>query len=172
VPEFVNPNQILNQLNPQEDMIAADFGSGSGGWVIPLAKKLKKGRVFAVDLQEAPLSALKGRAKLEGLSNIKTIVADVAGRIPELGNSSCDLILMTDLLFQVDNQDKVFEEAKRVLKQNGRILIIEWNINSPLGPKSNKPSPERIKEIAKTQGFKIEKEFPAGDYHFGLMFIK
>ena len=45
--------------------IAADFGSGSGGWVIPLAKILTKGKVWAIDVQDEMLSALKGRADAE-----------------------------------------------------------------------------------------------------------
>ena len=49
-------------------MIAADFGCGSGGWAIPLAKKLEEGKVYAIDILEEPLSALRARAKLEKIT--------------------------------------------------------------------------------------------------------
>jgi len=71
--EFLNPVSVLNNLELQEDMVAVDLGAGSGGWVIPLAKRLKYGRVYAVDILEEPLSALKGRANIERLMNISTI---------------------------------------------------------------------------------------------------
>jgi ubiquinone/menaquinone biosynthesis C-methylase UbiE len=60
--EFLNPEKILEKLNLNKKIVAADFGCGSGGWTIPLAKKVKW--VFAIDIQEEPLSALRSRMKL------------------------------------------------------------------------------------------------------------
>ncbi|GAH20696.1 unnamed protein product, partial [marine sediment metagenome] len=40
---FLNPSEVLKQLKLKKDMIAADFGCGSGGWALPLAKKLEEG---------------------------------------------------------------------------------------------------------------------------------
>ena len=154
-------------------MTAADFGSGAGGWTIPLAKKLEEGRVFAIDIQEEPLSALESRAKIQGISNIKKIVANVEERILGLAGFSCDLVLITDLLFQVDDKKGVFEEAKRVLKPAGRILVVEWAPEASLGPAGdNRVSQKEVKEIAQKLGFLLEKEFKAGDYHYGLVFKK
>lgn len=153
-------------------MTAADFGSGSGGWTIPLAKKLDDGEVFAIDIQEEPLSALGGRARLEGISNIRKVVADVEARIGELKESSCDLVLMTDLLFEVENKKAVFQEAERVLKRGGKVLVVDWLPEASLGPKDGRVSSEEVKEIAKNLKFRLEKEFKAGDYHYGLVFAK
>lgn len=170
--EFINPLDILNKIELKPDMVAVDFGSGSGGWVIPLAQKLEEGRVFAVDVQEEPLSALGSKAKSQGLKNIKKVVADVEKEVPGIAAFSCDLVLMTNLLFQVDNKEGVFQEAKRVLKQGGRILVVEWKVESVLGPQEGKVSQEEVKAIAQKLGLRLEKEFEAGTYHYGLLFIK
>ena len=172
MPEFVNPIEILNQIGLKANMVAADFGCGSGGWAIPLAKRLEDGQVFAVDIQEAPLSALESRAKIQGISNIRKIIADVEKRIPGISNSSCDLVLITDLLFQVDDKEAVFREAKRVLGPKGKILVVEWNQRTSLGPQDGVPSKEEVEEIAESLGLRVEKEFKAGDYHYGLLFEK
>ncbi len=172
MPEFVNPIEILNQIPLRSTMIAADFGCGSGGWTVPLARKLEDGQVFAIDIQEEPLSALESKAKLEGISNIRKIVADVERRIPQIPDSSCNLVLITDLLFQVDNKEGVFKEAKRVLIPGGRVLVVEWKPEAPFAPKEGAPSKEEVKEIAQNLGFQLEKEFKAGDYHYGLIFTK
>ncbi|PIP24588.1 MAG: hypothetical protein COX33_01180, partial [Candidatus Nealsonbacteria bacterium CG23_combo_of_CG06-09_8_20_14_all_36_125] len=50
--EFLNPSEVLKQLNLKKNMVAADFGSGSGGWAFPLAKKLEEGKVYAIDILE------------------------------------------------------------------------------------------------------------------------
>ncbi|MDI6883113.1 MAG: class I SAM-dependent methyltransferase [Patescibacteria group bacterium] len=169
---FVNPIEVLNQLELKKDMTAADFGSGAGGWTIPLAKILEKGYVFAVDIQEEPLSALGGKAKSQNILNIKKIIANVEERIPQIPAFSCDLVLMTDFLFQIEEKEAVFQEAKRILKPGGKILVVEWKPEASLGPKEGKVSQEEVKEIAKNLGFNLEKEFKAGDYHYGLIFIK
>ncbi len=172
MPEFVNPIQILEQIPLRSTMTAADFGCGSGGWTIPLAKKLEDGQVFAVDIQEEPLSALESRAKIQKITNIRKIIADVETRIPEIPGSSCDLVLITDLLFEVDNKKGVFEEAKRVLKPGGKVLVVEWIPGVFLAPKERVPSKEEVRKIAEEFGFRLEKELKAGDYHFGLVFVK
>ena len=170
--EFLNPNKIIEELDLKKDMVAADFGSGSGSWVIPLAKKLEEGKVYAIDLLEEPLSALKARANFEKLYNIEIVLADVEKEIGVLKENSCDLVLMTNLLFQCENRKKVLTEGKRVLKLKGRILIIDWQEKAVWGPKRGRVSLEEIKKITKEVGLKKEREFTAGSDHFALIFTK
>lgn len=171
--EFLNPNEVLNQLKLRKDMTACDFGSGSGGWSIPLAKKLEDGLVYAIDILEEPLSALKGKAALEKITNIKIIQANVENKNGStLSDNSVDLVLMTNLLFQLEHKKEVFGEAKRILKKAGKILVVDWKKEAPLGPEKGRISEKEVKEIVKEFGFKLEKEFPAGLYHYGLIFEK
>ena len=168
---FLNPNEVLNQLKLLGEMIAADFGSGSGGWAIPLAQRLKFGKVYAVDILEEPLSALKSKAEIQKVYNIETINSNVEKGI-KLPDLSCDLVLLTNLLFQVDDKKKVLTEAKRVLKKGGKILVVDWLPEAPQGPKEGRILPEEVKKIAKNLNLKLEKEFRTGIYHYGLIFIK
>ena len=168
---FLNPEEVLKQLDLKESMTAADFGSGSGGWVIPLAKKLDGGKVYAIDILEEPLSALRARTKLEKIFNVETISADIEEGV-DIFEGSCDLVLMTNLLFQVEDKKKVLEEGKRILKPGGEILIIEWKPEAPLGPKEGRISAEEVKETALDLNLTIEKEFDAGAYHYGLVLVK
>ena len=192
---FLNPEEVLIQLELRKEMTAADFGSGSGGWAIPLAKKLEDGKVYAIDVLEEPLSALKSKAKIERVGNIETIRANIEGREGSgLKENLLDLVLMTNILFEVENKKVVFDEAKRVLKKNGKILVIDWKPESAVGPKEKRVSPEEVKKVAEEIGLKLEKpstkaklgagpvphrnevsgagEFQAGDYHYALIFTK
>ena len=118
--DFLNPSKILKQLKLRKDMVAADFGSGSGGWTIPLARKLEDGLVYAIDILEEPISALKGKIALDKIPNIKTIRSNVEDKNGStLPDSSVDLILMTNLLFQAEDKKAIFAEAKRILKKGG-----------------------------------------------------
>jgi len=167
---FLDPKQVLNKLKIKKDFIAADFGCGSGGWVLPLAEMLEDGKVYAIDLLEEPLSALRSKMKTFNVLNVEPVQADVE-KNSKLFDNSCDLVLMTNLLFQVDDMNKVLEEAKRVLKERGRILIVDWQHGSALGPE-NKISVNKVKEVAEKIGFNLEKEFEAGIYHWALIFVK
>ena len=169
--EFLNPQQILNQLELRKDMTAADFGCGSGGWVIPLAKKLEDGEVYAIDILEEPLSALSGKAKLQKISNIQTMIADVE-KDSKLSAEFCDLVLMTNLLFQCEDKKSVLAEGKRVLKKGAKLLVIDWKKEAPVGPKEGRISAQEIKNLAGEVGLKPEREFSAGTYHYALMFSK
>lgn len=77
------------------------------GWVIPLAKKLEQGLVYAIDIQEEPLSALESKLKVEGIQNVKKVLSDIevenGSKVPAL---SSDLVLMTNLLFQTEKKKK------------------------------------------------------------------
>ena len=171
--KFVNPTEVLNKIKLKSDMIAADFGCGSGGWVIPLAKKLEEGRIYAIDIQEEPLSALGSKLKIEGIQNVKKILSDIeienGSKVPAL---SCDLVLITNLLFQTEKKKQIFKEAARILKPRGKILVVDWKPESSLGPEQGRVSPEEVKALAEEFKLKLKKEFSAGDYHYGLVFEK
>ena len=164
---FLNPSKVLEELQINKQMVAADFGSGSGGWAIPLAKILQEGKVFAVDIQDEPLSALQSKAKLEKLFNIEVFRGNVEERTKIL-SGSCDLVLMTNILFESKNKRKILEEAMRVLKTGGKILVVDRIEGAVMGPEENVQS-EEIKKIAQDLGLKIEKEFRAGAYHWALI---
>jgi len=192
---FLKPEEILKQLNLKEDMVAADFGAGSGGWVLPLAQILKEGKVYAIDVLEEPLSALQSRAQMLNISNIQSTRSDVeTEKGSQLKDNHLDLVLMTNLLFEVEDKKEVLTEGKRVLKKGGKILVIDWKKDSSLGPKQGRVSAEEVKKIAEEIGLKLEKpstraklgagpvphrnkvsgagEFEASTYHWGLILAK
>jgi len=170
---FLNPQKVLDQIELKKDMVAADFGCGSGGFVIPLAKKLENGLVYGLDIQGAPLSALKSRAMLERLMNIRIIRSDLEKpRGSTLTDLALDLVLISNLLFQIENKNAIISEAKRVLKKKGELLIIDWSPNASRGPEKGRISAEEVKKMAQEQGFAFKKEFKVGDYHYGLIFEK
>lgn len=167
---FLNPQEVLKKIDFKGDEICADFGSGSGGWTIPLAKIVKEGKVFAIEILPEPISALKAKIKDEKLDNIEIFETDIENEVP-LENESCDFVLISNLLFQVEDKEKVISEAKRILKKGGKILIVDWKEESPFGPKE-KVKISEMKNLAKNFLLKIEDEFDAGKFHFGLLLKK
>ena len=171
--DFLNPTDVLNQLELREDMMAADFGCGAGGWAIPLAQKLKTGKVYAIDIQVEALDALRTKMEIGKVNNIRPIRADLEmGLGSSVQNNLLDLVLLTNLLFQAQNKIQIIKEAKRVLRPGGQLLVTDWKTDSSFGPKGNRISPEETRKMIEELGFKLEKELAAGQYHWGLLFTK
>lgn len=172
---FLNPDKIIQEFDIKEGMRAADFGCGAGYFVISLAKSVgEKGKVYAVDVLQTALESVRSSAKDQGLLNIETIRAnlEVLGG-SRLEDESLDVVLLANILFQSPKKNNIIKEASRVLKKGGKMVIIEWEKNQPLGPPEKLiVEKESIKEIAKKRNFKFEKDIPAGEHHWGMIFIK
>jgi len=170
---FLNPDKILDELKIKGNMIIADFGCGSGGFTIPIARRIDEGLVYGIDLMESPLSVLKSTARLENLNNIKIIKTDLEPvRGSTIGGNSVDMVFIPNVLFQVDNKSAIILEAIRILKNSGKLIIIDWLTKATQGPEEGRISKEEVIRLATDQGVKFEKEFNAGKYHYGLIFIK
>jgi ubiquinone/menaquinone biosynthesis C-methylase UbiE len=171
--EFLNPEKVLEELDLRPDMVAAEFGCGAGGFAIPLARKLENGLVYAIDILDAPLSFLKSRANMEHIVNIKTVKSDLERPKGSLiSPMSLDLVLIPNILFQAKEKGAIIEEANRVLKEKGILMIVDWLPEARRGPVNNRVSPEEIKKISQEKGFVFQKEFTAGSYHYGIIFGK
>ncbi len=168
---FINPEEVIEDLPVEEDMLAADFGCGSGGWALPLADKLSEGAVYAIDLLEEPLSVLKSKLNREGVANVKVLRENIeeGTSIPD---KKVNLVLMTNFIFQVEDYDSIFSEARRILKNSGFIFIAEWSPDSPIGPREIKIHPEEVKKVAERHNFALKEEFQFGMHHYGFLYQK
>ncbi len=171
--DFLKVDEILNELDLKEDMSGAEFGCGSALFAVALAKKLNKGRVYALDIQEEKLSALKGKLSIEKINNVQTILCDLeADKGSTLRDNYLDIVLIPNILFQSEDRYGIISEAKRVLKSSGQLLIIDWLKSGSFGPREGLVKPEEVKKIAETLDLSFKKEFAVGDYYYALLFTK
>ena len=169
---FLNPKQTIDNLDFLEpNMIALDVGSGSGGFTIPLSRKLEDGKVYAVDIQEEPLSALRSKLDSERIYNVELVLADIQKGV-RIADNKIDFVILSNVLFEIEDKEAVFKEVKRVLKDEGHLLVIDWKESSKIGAKELVISKEEIQSKLEELGFKLEKDFNLGNYHFGLIFRK
>ncbi|HLD31120.1 MAG TPA: methyltransferase domain-containing protein [Patescibacteria group bacterium] len=174
---LLDPYYILEEIGLGAGMRIADFGCGAAGhFVIPAGKIIgKNGVSYAVDLLKPVLSAVKSRARFEGINNVEAVWSNLeiygATKIKE---GSLDFVLLANTLFQIKKNEEMFKEAIRLVKNNGKIAVVEWKlIVSPLGPPAEKRlSKDFVRGLAKKYGLEEVKEFKAGPYHYGLVFEK
>ena len=170
---FAHPATNVAHFDITPGMNAADFGAGSGAYIWPLASALTgAGRLYAIDVQQDLLRRIHNEALKRGHHNVRIIWADL--EVPgasKIKSSSLDFVLLSNLLFQIENKIAVLEEARRVLRPAARVALIDWlDSFDMMGPhKKDVVTKEAALELAKNAGFELEKEFPAGAHHYGLL---
>jgi len=174
--QFVNPEKVLSQLNIQEGMHIADFGCGHGFFAIPMARMVgDNGIIYAIDILKEALQALNSQIIRLGINNIKLIRANLEEySSTRIASDLCNIVLITNVLFQSQHKQEIIKEAKRVLKLDGYLAIIDWDASAKMFASNGgwKVTADEIKKIVKAEGFIFEKEFDAGKYHYGLLFKK
>lgn len=157
-------------------MKVADFGAGSGAYVLAIAAQLENsGKVYAVDIQKDLLRRIHNEAAKHGYTNVEILWGDLeAPQGSKLADKSLDLVVISNLLFQLEDKRAVFEEGKRILKSGGRLAVIDWSDRfGGMGPTSNDVvTKEAALTLARESGLTFQKEFPAGKHHYGLVFRK
>jgi len=173
----IDARSLLEEAGIEEKMKIADLGCGSRGYFAIQAARLigEDGLAYAVDIIKPALQNVKNTAHLFGITNLRTIWADL--EVPEstkIPKESIDLAMLNNMLFQNEKIEQVIEEASRILKKQGKLLITEWKkTKAPLGPPiENRLSIEETKKYAERAGLQFQKELEAGPYHYALIFIK
>lgn len=174
---LLDPEQVLENLEITDGMRVADLGCGRLGYfVLPLANLVgPKGTVFAVDIIKEILKSVETRAKLSGILNVKTVWSDIEKvGATAIASESLDIVLISNLLFQVKEHENVIKEASRLLKSGGQLLVIDWKgIHTPFGPiKEMRIKKDDVKKWAKNNNLSLINDFEAGEYHWGLIFKK
>ena len=172
--DFLNPEALLSHLGVTKGMKVADMGCGTGYLSLPLAKHLgDDGRVFAMDIMKDALASISDRAMEQGTHNVQTVWCDLemvgSSKIVE---NSVDLAIMANVYFQLEKPDQAILEAKRILKQDGQLVIVDWKPGAgPIGPPDDvRTEASQVSGVAVAAGFKPVREFEVDPYHYGLIF--
>ncbi|MFZ2192709.1 MAG: methyltransferase domain-containing protein [Candidatus Moraniibacteriota bacterium] len=174
--KFINPKLIIDSLEIGDGMVVGDFGCGTGYFTFPLAQKVgQTGLVYALDILKDKLETIESEAKILGLSNIlaKRVNLEKIGG-SKIEDENLDWVFLINMLFQNKDREIIIQEAKRVLKTGGKVLVIEWNKeNASFGLADNlRVSQMEISDLAQKNGFAITKEIKVSDFHFGIILEK
>lgn len=184
---FLNPKKTLEAAGLREGQRIADFGSGSGFFTRAAARLVgpsassgsSTGVVWAVDINPELLTRVKNLALAEGLSNVEVMRGDVerAGG-SNLPDAHFDFVLCTNLLFGIEHKNALVGEVRRVLKNSGKALVVDWRASyGGLGPHQDMVvSQAAARDLFEAGKFSFVDPpaggIPAGEYHWGMVIRK
>lgn len=173
--KFINPGSVVAEMGLQKGQTVADFGCGSGFYVLPAAQVVgDAGTVLAVDVQESKLASTMSAARQYGLKNVQVLKADLDQIAIGISEGSYDAVIMASILHEISSQDMLLKNAYRILKTGGKVLAVEWKKEiTPIGPAMEvRVSQSELEKTFVDKGFHKEKDIHADSYHYAMVFVK
>ncbi|MCF6464822.1 hypothetical protein C3E90_02780 [Clostridium sp. Cult2] len=109
-------DEIKDVLKLQGDEVVLDIGGGTGRLADYLSGDCRI--VYVLDESKGMLSKVKGNTK------VLTVLEDALDMTFE--DNSVDIVIMCDMLHHIKDQEKLTEEAYRVLKEDGKLVILDF----------------------------------------------
>lgn len=177
---FTDPLKNIESLGLHDGLIIADMGAGSGFYSIPLAQAvLPHGKVYALEVQKELVERATKEATAAGVHNMEAMWVN----IEKLGGTKlrdglCDVALISNVLFQIEDKPTFEKEVARILKKGGRAFVIDWSDSfSSMGPH---PGHVMTKDMTKelflgtaqspSLYFKLQRDVDVGAHHYGIIF--
>jgi len=124
----------------KEGETVVDLGCGGGIDVFLAAKKVgNKGKVIGIDMTDEMINKAKANAKNISVSNVEFKLGEIE-KLP-LANEIADCIISNCVINLSEDKQQVFNEAFRVLKIGGRLMVSDMVLVGDL-PKEVLESPE------------------------------
>ncbi len=145
-------DQLLTEVaGLNAGMICVDLGCGTGAFSFPMILQVgEEGIVYAVDDSAEMLDHLRAKNPPPNLQLVHSD-AEQTG----LDSRIADLCLLAFILHEVKQADTLVAEAFRLLKSEGKLLIVEWKaeLDSPGPPRKIRLSKEQVNQLCNQAGF-------------------
>lgn len=170
--EEENTTTLLENMNIQPEDHIADIGAGSGYHVFKMAPMASQGTIYAVDIQDEMLAAIKQRKEASGVQNIELVKGSSTS--VNLLENTIDKVLMVDVYHEFDFPVEMIASMHRALKKDGEIFLIEYrgeDASVPIKKIHKMTEKQAIKEMA-AAGFKLEKNISNLPWQHCMVFVK
>ncbi len=141
--KWQKPEEILNALGMGKGQVVADIGAGSGYLTTRLSERVgETGIVYAVDIQQEMLDYIKKRIQEKDIKNVALILNTMDD--PKLPEGSLDSAILLSAYHEMANPIEFMKRLKSALKPHGKVAIMEFSDESPVGPPLKIRLPENL----------------------------
>lgn len=161
------PAEVIRALELAPGASVADIGAGTGYFSVPLARAVPQGRVFAVDVAPSMVQHLEARARREKLANL--VAHQAHADDPQLPQP-VDLVILVDTYHHIGAREAYFGKLRSSLTATGRLAIIDFRLDSPVGPRRGRVAPDTVKAELARAGYRLVAEHDFLPYQYFLVF--
>ncbi len=161
----LKPRELLmNVAKVTKGMVCIDFGSGTGTFALPMAILAGDGgKVYAVDNSAEMLEHIRAKKPPPNLILLKRNVERT-----ELDSHIGDLCLLAFILHEVKQPYRLIAEASRLLKSEGRLVVVEWkaDLEAPGPPRKRRIPREQIEQLFEQAGLDLAEYIDWSQNHY------
>jgi ubiquinone/menaquinone biosynthesis C-methylase UbiE len=173
---FMDPVTLASHFHLIPGDTVADYGAGKGTFVPLLAEKVgPTGRVVACDINRPFVESIDRTARERGYRQVRALWADLEReRGIRVDDEEVHAGFLINTLYQIADRRTAVAELYRTLAPGGVLYVVDWQDSfGGIGPNYDMLI-VRDDTIALFEAslFVFEREYPAGTYHYGLMFRK
>ncbi|MBL0766265.1 class I SAM-dependent methyltransferase [Marivirga atlantica] len=166
-----NTSRLIKNMDIQPEDVIADIGAGSGYHVFKMAPIASKGKIYAVDIQEEMLAAIRKKNEEKGIDNIELVKG--SEKSVNLAAHSVDKVLMVDVYHEFNFPYEMIQSIKSALKPNGEIFLIEYRAEDksvPIKPLHKMSETQAVKEM-QAAGFKLKENISNLPWQHCMVFV-
>ena len=131
--EYQKPEVVVKSVNLKPGNVVADIGAGTGYFTRRFAIAVgPNGKALGLDIEESMVNHMNEEAKKMGINNYEARVVKTDD--PELPANSVDVIFLCNTYHHIENRVDYFRNVSKSLKNNGRLIIVDFYKNSDFGP--------------------------------------
>lgn len=120
-------NQLLKRVPKGENLQAIDLATGTADLALTLSKHPNIEKITGVDMSEEMLSLGRVKVSQKNLEQKIELISGNGETIPT-GDSTVDLVSISFGIRNFYQYEKSLVDCLRVLKPNGRLLILEFSL--------------------------------------------
>lgn len=165
--EILPPKETLLKLGLSKGDTVADIGCGIGYFTFPAAEIVDvDGKVYALDTSKKMLDEVRKNITEKDINNIEAV--KTAKNSFMIKDGIITFALIVNVLHEIDEKESFADEVIRIIKDEGKIVIIEWiKKQTDFGPAiDHRIDEEEVKKLLIEKDFKnVECQY-IGEYFY------
>ena len=137
----------VKKFGIESGMTVVDYGCGPGRYTVKFAELVgKDGKVYALDIHELAIEAVRKRIAKHNIDNIEPVL--IEGYNSTLPDNVADVVCAIDMFIMIKEPTEFLAELKRITKNDGTLII-----DAGYGPRNNtKDKRQRTKDKINASG--------------------
>lgn len=173
--DWQQPDRVMAELHLRPGQVVGDVGCGTGYFTFRIAKAVgKEGKVFAVDISEKALEAIKSRAEKDKVTNVQTVRSEPTDT--KLDPGCADAAVLCLVLHHVPQEQRqpLLGSIAKSLKPGGVLFVIDLRKvrNPPFHTYEQLVAREEVIQKGAAVGLKLDAEYHFLPYQYFLRFTR